>query len=335
MSVLFGQAGCACCAPPWRLLVRGCTGWKVVGAAVSIYSSPGGVLLFSGTTDAWGGVTWPAPGPGTYRVVVTADSFQDYDQVRTISGTSFVDLAVDSAHTCCVGNVCRDPVPKTLYLTDDVGTAAMTYSGGSVSPRWHLIRFVNLDYVSDYLRAYGDCYLGPGVASFRWTLRCPSLNAHWFETCCLNSYGEKAAGKWFSSSDWKLSLDFSFQFLGETTAPFYDYGCHTFNTSHPSCVFARVMEHMDDAAFIGAEFGIIYPTNLICYMRGALPDDGDRCGPDLALEFAFPSELVPITHDPECEVCRGLLVAPPPDEIGPFTECHLTNPVGTSVIISA
>ena len=122
--------------------VLGCNNIPLSGATVSIYTSQGGTLIGSGTTDSSGvySVQYDG-GSGNYWITVTEPSgrFQDYAQNVYVNGTTATTIALvsETGYVCTSG--CVLPVSTTLtgtITTNDPGcpdspyNITLTYVGG-------------------------------------------------------------------------------------------------------------------------------------------------------------------------------------------------------------
>lgn len=138
--------GCGCCCG-FVVLAVGCTSGAVAGCAVTI--SQGGTTIGSGTTDASGTVRFTVP-HGTYDVAITGPSGAGFAvfsasvafTCTTSDMTYTANLAADSSHVCV--SCCNYPVPKTLTLTDGLGSRTLTYSATgttgiffTITPGWY------------------------------------------------------------------------------------------------------------------------------------------------------------------------------------------------------
>lgn len=135
--------GCAAATCTQAITVKGCNNLGVSGLTVSVYTSNGGSLLASGTTDANGQVVLSWPGAsGSYYVTVTGSArFASYGQTLTLacpSGTATITLTVATGYHCASGSGCALPYKDTLHASDTLlGAATLTYqTSGTYSGSW-------------------------------------------------------------------------------------------------------------------------------------------------------------------------------------------------------
>lgn len=112
--------------------VQGC-GEAYSGLTVSVYTSAGGTLLYSGTTDGTGTVHTTVPA-GSYYVAITGQStrFAAYGQTATLStvATNVLNLTAAAGYVC-LGLGCLQPTTTTLNYTGPQGAHSLPYIGGS------------------------------------------------------------------------------------------------------------------------------------------------------------------------------------------------------------
>ena len=142
----FNASGpCGCCGNnfSYTFTVVGCANPAknaafFSGLTVSVYTSSGGTLLASGTTNSSGQVTlsWSdSAGPNTRYVTASTPwtgRNDAYGANRSLSngGGATLALPANASYACC-SNV-DWAIPKTLYWTDADGTYTLTNSGGTV-----------------------------------------------------------------------------------------------------------------------------------------------------------------------------------------------------------
>lgn len=145
LSGFTASGPCGCCGAPnfsYTFTVVGCANPAknaafFSGLTVSVYTSSGGTLLASGTTDASGQVTlsWTdSAGPNTRYVTASTPWVGRNDaygasRVLTNGGSATLALPATASHACCA-NV-DWAIPKTLYWTDSDGSWTLTWLGGT------------------------------------------------------------------------------------------------------------------------------------------------------------------------------------------------------------
>lgn len=171
---------------PCPVAVLGCLNAGVSGADVTL--SQAGTPIASGTTNVAGRLCVSIPN-GTYDVAITPPSgsgFAAYTGTITYSGTQQnITLSADADHVCTT--CCNDPIPKTLYTTDSLGTHTLTWDGTN----WK-----GTATTTGYGPVQGDCTTtGPmtvsysfGCSSGRW-----SFTIGWAGIACQTTLGDQYA----------------------------------------------------------------------------------------------------------------------------------------------
>ncbi len=116
--------------------VEGCGSQVYAGVTVNAYSSEGGSLLDSETTNGSGQAVLNVGTAGTYYFTVTGISsrFDAYgaSHATTCGGGFTITLSAATGYAC--SSACAIPIGQTLTLTDSLlGTCTLTYSGSSWS----------------------------------------------------------------------------------------------------------------------------------------------------------------------------------------------------------
>lgn len=136
--------GCGCTTPiTATFTVHGCNSLAYQGVTVSVYTSSGGTLLASGTTDATGSVTLSWSGAaGNDWVTVTGQSarFAAYGATTSITngGSTTITLTPAAGYYCFPGSGCLLPLAATIHATDTLlGNATLTYqTSGTYAGQW-------------------------------------------------------------------------------------------------------------------------------------------------------------------------------------------------------
>jgi hypothetical protein len=115
---------------------RFCLDWcgAVSGATVTVYTSMGGALLASGTTNATGCVNLSWNGsPGSYYVTTSQAGYPDTGETFTLGCGGTTNIPLPSGYGCCFGYT--GMLPLTLYLTIAGQMFALTagFSGGYIT----------------------------------------------------------------------------------------------------------------------------------------------------------------------------------------------------------
>lgn len=130
------QPGTCCGCGPVHLCVTAC-GIPLYGAIVAVSG------VGSCTTAAGGCCDIAGLAAGTYTVTVTFDGTTIFSGSRTlIVGTNIIAIATPSNVVCCGGAY----IPKTLTLTDAIGTLTLGYYGftGPTTQAWYACRMVTV-----------------------------------------------------------------------------------------------------------------------------------------------------------------------------------------------
>jgi len=181
--------------------VTGCGGIAYPGLTVSVYTSSGGTLLASGTTNGSGQVALSWSGSsGTYWVAITGQSarFAAYGQslALTCGGSKVIALATASGYHCdCSASGCLLPVADTLFLTDGVygavtlayGSRTFTLIGGTPQTLTGWWGTIGVPYV-------GACFVcAGGTATLDYFYSCGLVNL--YSNIC--SAGASGSCLWF------------------------------------------------------------------------------------------------------------------------------------------
>lgn len=120
--------GCNCAVA--SISVQGCHE-AYAGLTVSVYSSQGGTLLYSGTTDSTGTVHTTL-GTGTYYVTIGGQSsrFAAYGQTLSLvaPAVNVISLSPATGYVC-LGLGCLVPTTTTLTYTGPAGAHSLTWNG--------------------------------------------------------------------------------------------------------------------------------------------------------------------------------------------------------------
>jgi hypothetical protein len=106
------------------------TGCGTVNPGATVQVKSGATVIASGTTDSAGCVTLNVGTAGTYTVVVSAARFNTNTASRalTCGGTVTISLTIASGFHCL--SACCPGLPDTVYVTDGLGTTALTFQVG-------------------------------------------------------------------------------------------------------------------------------------------------------------------------------------------------------------
>ncbi len=240
--------------------VTGCSA-AIAGATVALWTDSGkSTPVASGTTDIYGNVTLDVGDAGTYYREVSATSWVTAVATAAVTcGASYtVNLAPTPPRTC--GICCLPHTPDVLYVTDGLGTTAMTRSLTGFG--WEGIGTFSMSGISVYTvdGFASHCLLGTGDIQVLYQFVCLSgsggsstwqLGRYWgqahtdadptgwyYGTGPPGSYGERCAFPFFPGFDSCTAIGTAttadaetcdpFFVSGTTTMPpFYNADCHT------------------------------------------------------------------------------------------------------------
>ncbi len=140
-----GKCGCNCGSPLTQTFkVEGCNNAVISGATVYVYSSLGGSLLRSGTTNLSGivSLTWTGNVGTYYYITASVPSGRlSFGQSTSIpgSGTLILNMAPVSGYSCITGfGQCPVPAPNTLLFTgsNGMGSGALTVALIAGNNQW-------------------------------------------------------------------------------------------------------------------------------------------------------------------------------------------------------
>ena len=139
----FNASGpCGCCGAnfSYTFTIVGCANPAknaafFSGLTVAVYTSSGGTLLASGTTDSSGQVTlsWnDSAGPNTRYVTASTpwtgrNDAYGANRLLANGGSTTIQLQANASYVCCT-NI-DWAIPKTLYWTDSDGTWSLIWTG--------------------------------------------------------------------------------------------------------------------------------------------------------------------------------------------------------------
>jgi hypothetical protein len=149
MAIRFSP-GCPECVTPQCgtivVNVRGCMGAAAGGAlaGATVVLKLGGTTLDTQVTPAGGQVTFPITSAASYTVEVTppagagfatpaAQTFAALCAGSSVNTRTFT-LTADANHVCCT-TLCNFPIPKSLSISDGIGSVALAYDAGLGG--WH------------------------------------------------------------------------------------------------------------------------------------------------------------------------------------------------------
>jgi len=125
---------CGCTVPTFVVTCKGCNSFLFTsGKSIQIWTSSGGTLLATYTTNGSGQVSIPA---GTYWIIPANGRFAG--GTHTISAATTITFSAATGYVCC--STLWWPYPTTLYWTDgDIGPQAITVgaSGGVFTYNQH------------------------------------------------------------------------------------------------------------------------------------------------------------------------------------------------------
>jgi hypothetical protein len=173
------------CPFNWKFHINGCAGTGVAGVLIEIRQ--GGVLINSCTTaDGTGGTTigectMASVPAGSYDITITGPTGKGFaTQTFTASATTLTTrtLAADTGYLCL--SLCNNPIPKTLYYTDSLGTHTLTWNGSA----WAGTGIVTSGVV-------GSTCVAGGTMTVNYAINASlgSIAITWRGLCCNNGSG--------------------------------------------------------------------------------------------------------------------------------------------------
>ena len=164
-----GACGCG-----FSITCKGCNSTALVTYAVDIYNTSGGTLLYSLTTDSSGHISLPG---GTYWIQ-SADGFFAGPSF-TVRAPASITLTAATNYVCATSCCALLPIPRTLSITDTIGTYTATWS--NISSSWE----TGLG-VSNNVSPVASCTGGTtctwqsgthtGTTSYFYSVTCQSVN---------------------------------------------------------------------------------------------------------------------------------------------------------------